>query len=133
MKHFNYIVAAIVAILMSFVSYGIFSLFGFTNFPTFWLKLGFYGVLLLQLFVPIALLTILYEQFLKAERESLDEARASAPAPAPVRTAIERKFLNYPTLTDFPTFGEAGHLYRAQDSGTVYMWESVLKKYVVVS
>jgi hypothetical protein len=75
----NYLLLLAVAVAFSFLSYGIYSLFGFTDYATL-RKIGFLLVILGQTFLPMLILFIIHERSLKAENQYLESLKNRAEA-----------------------------------------------------
>jgi uncharacterized membrane protein len=74
MKYLHYLILLIVAAALAMISFGVFSFFGFVNFG-FWRKLHFFGVLLVQMYVPMVCLWVIYTISNKAEARYYDEMK----------------------------------------------------------
>lgn len=70
----NYLLLLALAVAVSFISYGIYSFFGFTDYST-WKKLGFFMVILGQSFTPLAILYWVYDRSVVAEANYMEKVR----------------------------------------------------------
>lgn len=75
----SYLIVLVIAIVMGFLSFGLFAMFGFTNFG-FWRKAAFLAVLTLQSLIPLAALYFIYEIKVKAEADFEDQYKAEKTA-----------------------------------------------------
>jgi hypothetical protein len=78
----NYLILFALAIAVSFISYGIYSFFGFTDYATL-KKLGFFLVILGQSFTPLFILYLIYDRSIVAESKYLEKIKQQQEAQNP--------------------------------------------------
>jgi hypothetical protein len=78
-KGIDYLIALLIAALASLMSYGIFSIFGFTDYKLL-RKVYFFLVLLFQWYLPIVVLLKIYGGINQAENDFFDAIKAKQDA-----------------------------------------------------
>lgn len=79
MKYINYLLVLLLALVMSFISYGVFSFFGFTEFRM--IRKGFFLlVIFIQYALPFAALYWIYDTSTKAEAKYNEDLKSGAEA-----------------------------------------------------
>ncbi len=77
MKYINYLLVLLLALIMSLISYGVFSFFGFTEFRM--IRKGFFlAVIFIQYALPFAAFYWIYDTSTKAEKDYHEDLKRQA-------------------------------------------------------